>query len=66
VPATSTGRFLITVVTPSAPNALARVTSTTKDATNGSQIIEIEIRHSSTSALMDSEFYFMTIDRSGV
>jgi len=63
IPATATGRFLATVVTPNAINATARVVSYNKSALDGSHTITIEIRDA-TGALLDSDFTFIAMDRS--
>ena len=63
IPATSTGRFLATVVTPNAINATARVVAYNKSALDGSHTITIEIRDA-TGGLLDSDFTFIAMDRS--
>jgi len=64
VPATTTGRNLIAVVTPVVGNAIARVSSITKSATDGSFTIEIEIHDPTNGNYVDSDFTFIAIDRS--
>jgi hypothetical protein len=62
VPPTPTGKFLVTVITPNAANAIARLASYTKNG-DGTHSITIEI-HDLTGAWVDSDFTFMTTDRS--
>jgi collagen triple helix repeat protein len=64
IPKTSTNRFLATVVTPQALNAVARVVAYARVALDQSNTIDIEIRDATTGALMDSDFNFITVDRS--
>ena len=63
IPATTTGRFLVTVVTPNAANAIARVVAYTKSALDSSNTIDVDI-HDLTGALVDSDFTFIAMDRS--
>jgi hypothetical protein len=64
IPATPTGRFLTTLVTPSAMNAIARVAAFSRNALDGSSTIDIEIHDAATGAFLDSDFNFVSIDRS--
>jgi hypothetical protein len=64
IPATPSGRFLSTVVTPSATNAIARVVAFSRSALDGSSTIDVEIHDSVTGAFLDSDFNFVSIDRS--
>lgn len=63
IPATTTGRFLVTVVTPNALNAIARIVAYNKNALDGSNTIDVEIRNL-TGTLIDSDFNFIAMDRS--
>jgi hypothetical protein len=64
-PATSTEKFLVTVVTPMAVNTIARIVKYEK---TGSpylfHVTTIEIRDRATGAVMNSDFHFITLVRS--
>ena len=64
IPPTPTQRFLVTIVSPSTGNTIARVAAFSRNASDGSSIVDIEIRDSATGALVDGEFNFVAIDRS--
>jgi hypothetical protein len=63
IPKTPTGKFLVTVVTPSAVNAFAKVVAYNKNALDGSHTIDIEI-YDSSGHLIDSDFSFIAVDNS--
>lgn len=64
IPATTTGRFLATTVSPVSPNVTAVVVAYSKSALDGSHTIDIEIHSVTTGALVDSDFNLIVIDRS--
>lgn len=64
IPATVTGRFLVTTVSPSGANVYATVVLYAKSAIDQSHTIDIEIHSITTGALVDSDFNFIAIDRS--
>jgi hypothetical protein len=64
IPATATGRFLTTIVTPSATNAIARVVTFSRNALDGSSTIDIEVHDATSGAFVDSDFNFISVDRS--
>ncbi len=61
---TPNGFFLITNVTAFAPNSIGRVVQYSKDAITKVHTIDIEVRDLTTGALMDSDFMFITVERS--
>jgi hypothetical protein len=61
---TATGRFLTTLVTPSAANAIARVAMFSRNVLDGSSTIDIEIHDATSGAFVDSDFNFLAVDRS--
>jgi len=63
VPATTTGKFLVTVVTPVSTGVTARIVAYAKNALNGSHTIDIEIKNAS-GVLTDSDFNFIAMDAS--
>jgi hypothetical protein len=63
IPATTSGRFLVTVATPTAFNAVARIVSYDKSGLDASHAIVIEIRDLAGASL-NSEFNFITMERS--
>ena len=63
IPATPTGKFIAAVVSPNAPDAIARVVAYTKNALDASHAIDIEI-HNSLGVLVDSDFTFIAMDGS--
>jgi len=65
LPPTPTRRFLITVVTPVSLNRVARVAQFQRNASDQTSVIDVEIRDL-TGALVDCEFNFIAIDRSGI
>ena len=64
IPATSTGRFLAPVVTPSGSNVTASVVGYVKSGLDASHTIDIEIHAVTTGAFVDSDFTFIAMDRS--
>jgi hypothetical protein len=64
VPRTPTGKFLATVVTPMSANAIARVVQFSRNALDGTSIIDIEIHDATTGAYVDSDFNFISLDQS--
>jgi hypothetical protein len=64
VPLTPTGKFLATVVTPVAANAIARVMQFSRNALDGTSTIDIEIHDATTGAFLDSDFNFIALDQS--
>jgi Collagen triple helix repeat (20 copies) len=63
IPPTPLGRFLVTVATPVAPNAIARIVSYDKSGLDASHAIVIEI-HDLTGAFLNSVFNFIVSERS--
>ena len=63
IPPTALGRFLVTVATPVAANAIARIASYDKSGLDLSHAIVIEI-HDLTGALLNSDFNFVVMERS--
>ena len=63
IPPTPTGRFLATTVTPVLANAVARVVQFSRNALDGTTMIDIEI-HDLTGAYIDSDFNFISLDQS--
>ena len=64
IPATPTGRFLVTTVTPVGVNTIARVVQFSRNALDGSSTIDIETHDATTGASVDSDFNFIAIDQS--
>jgi hypothetical protein len=64
IPKTATGKFLSTVVTPVAANAIARVMQFSRNALDGTSTIDIEIHDPTTGAFVDSDFNFISLDQS--
>jgi len=54
----------ITTVTPFAPNTIARIVFSSRAANTNIWTIEIEIMDITTGQLVDSDFMFITIERS--
>ena len=63
IPPTTTGRFLVTTVSPVSASAIARVVSYDKSGLDASHAIVIEI-HDLTGAFLSSEFNFIVMERS--
>jgi hypothetical protein len=63
IPATTPWRFMAPVVSPVAANVTARVAAYTKNALDGSHMIDVEIRDL-TGVLVDSDFIFHALERS--
>ena len=63
IPATPSGRFLVTTVSPVSANAIARVVSYDKSGLDASHAIVIEI-HDLTGAFLSGEFNFIVMERS--
>jgi len=64
LPPTPSGRFPVTVVTPTNANAIARVVAFGRNAMDGTSVIDIEIHDATTGDFVDSDFSFISIDRS--
>jgi hypothetical protein len=64
-PTVAGSRFLTTVVSPVSLNRVARVAQFQRDAATGNSFVDIEIRDL-TGVLVDCEFNFIAIDRSGI
>jgi hypothetical protein len=73
LPAVASNRFLMTVVTPSANNPpvadthpiFARVTSTTRSATNPKTTTVLVMLFDNTGAAADCDFEFIAVERTG-
>ena len=65
VPPTATSKFLVTTVTPSALHVIARVAAFSKNALDNTLNVDVEIRDLTTNALVDGEFNFIAVERSG-
>jgi hypothetical protein len=58
-------KFPMPVASPVALHTIARVGQAFKDALTGNYLIDIEIRDLTTNALVDGEFTFIAVERSG-
>lgn len=63
IPPTQSGRFLVTVASPVAANAIARIVSYDKSGLDSSHAIVVEIRDL-TGVFLNSEFNFIVMERS--
>jgi hypothetical protein len=63
IPPTPTNRFMAAVVTAVSWNRVARIVQFQRNATDGTQMIDVEIRDLA-GTLADSDFNFIAVDRS--
>jgi hypothetical protein len=63
LPATASGAMLATVVTPSGPDRVGRISQVQQNA-DGSLLVDVEIRTSSTGALINGDFHFIALEAS--
>jgi hypothetical protein len=62
--ATSTGRFLVPLVSAAVSNTQVRVVSYSRNAVDGSTTIDVEVHDASTGGLVDGDFTLLALDRS--
>jgi hypothetical protein len=65
IPPGTPARFFAPAVTPSTLHTIARIAQIQRDAFSGVFMIDVEIRDMTTNALMDGDFTFVAIERSG-
>jgi hypothetical protein len=58
-------RFLIPMVTPITVHTMSRVLQMQRDALTSNYLMDIEIRDLTTNALVDGDFTFIALERSG-
>jgi hypothetical protein len=63
LPATASGAMLATVVTPSGPDRVGRISQIQQNA-DGSLIVDVEIRTASGGTLINGDFHFISVEAS--